>query len=428
MNFSSDDSSNTDFAIARYNPDGTPDGTFGNDGQITTDFDGFNDDVFSILIQPDGKLIADGSAKNPANFYDFALARYLPNGTIDATFGVNGKVRTDFGAHDFDRIRSAALQADGKIVTAGFAIFNNGLSQDFALARYNATGTLNSSFDADGRLMIDFGSCCQGAYSVLLQADGGIVTVGYPNSESSDGDFLLARLNSNGALNSTFGVGGKVRTSLGNLNDGANGALLRPDGKIVAVAFHPTASNRFAEFAAVRYLNGPGFSLSAAVSRKVHGSAGTFDLSLPLTGTPGLKSRSTSGSHTLVFTFSGEVVSGSASVTAGLGSVMGNPVFAGNTMTVSLAGVSDVQTLTVTLSDVTSSATQVLPAIPVNMNLLAGDVTADKTVNRSDLNLTKDQLGLPVTSANFREDVDVSGEISSNDVRLVKTNLGHSLP
>src|SRR5262249_24108737 len=71
VNFSPEDNSDTDFAIARYNPDGTPDTTFGGDGQVTTDFDGFNDDAFSILVQPDGKLIAVGSAKNPANFYDF---------------------------------------------------------------------------------------------------------------------------------------------------------------------------------------------------------------------------------------------------------------------------------------------------------------------------------------------------------------------
>src|SRR5947208_12326885 len=103
VNFTNDDSSNTDFALARYNPDGTPDTTFSADGQVTTDFDGFNDDVFSILVQPDGKLVAVGSATNPANFYDFAAACYRTNGTIDTTFGVAGKARTDFGDHNFDQ-------------------------------------------------------------------------------------------------------------------------------------------------------------------------------------------------------------------------------------------------------------------------------------------------------------------------------------
>jgi uncharacterized delta-60 repeat protein len=78
-------------ALARYNLDGAPDSTFSGDGQVTTDFDGFNDDAFSILVQLDGKLVTVCSAKNPANFYDFAAARYLSNGTIDTTFGVAGK-------------------------------------------------------------------------------------------------------------------------------------------------------------------------------------------------------------------------------------------------------------------------------------------------------------------------------------------------
>ena len=120
VDFDPGESSDTDFALARYNPDGTPDATFGNGGQVTTDFVGFEDDAFSVLIQPDGKIVAVGSANDPATFYDFAAARYLSNGTIDTTFGVAGKVRTDFGDQNFDRARSAALQPDGKIVAAGF--------------------------------------------------------------------------------------------------------------------------------------------------------------------------------------------------------------------------------------------------------------------------------------------------------------------
>ena len=92
--------------------------------------------------------------------------------------------------------------------------------------------------------------------AVVIQPDGKIITVGYRNSESSDSDFLLASLNTNGKLDRTFGVGGKVHASLGNLNDGANRALLQPDGKIVAVGFHPTPSTTFSEFALARFHNG----------------------------------------------------------------------------------------------------------------------------------------------------------------------------
>lgn len=134
------------------------------------------------------------------------------------------------------------------------------------------------------------------------------------------------------------------------------------------------------------------------------------------------------GNYTLVFSFSADVISGTASVTSGTGSVSGSPVFAGDTMTVALTGVTDVQKITVTLTDVTSSDSQVLPDTSVSMNVLIGDATADKTVTDSDVRLTKGQVGMAVTAANFREDVNANGSISTTDVRLVRGALGHSLP
>jgi uncharacterized delta-60 repeat protein len=248
------ESSNTDFALARYNSDGNLDATFGNGGQVSTDFVGLEDDALSVLIQPDGKIVAVGSANKPATYYDFAAVRYLSNGTIDTTFGVAGKVSTDFGDQNFDRARSAALQPDGKIVAAGFAISQNGGVQNFAVARYTSNGVLDTTFSGDGKNQIDFGDCCQSANEVLLQSDGKIVTVGYADTEDSDSDFLLARLNPRGSLDASFGVGGKVRTSFGDLNGGANGAALQADGKIVAVGFQATFSNQWANFALARYL------------------------------------------------------------------------------------------------------------------------------------------------------------------------------
>jgi uncharacterized delta-60 repeat protein len=247
--------SDTDFALARYNPNGSLDTTFGNGGTVMTDFFGNEDDAFSVLIQPDGKIVAVGSANNPATYYDFAAVRYLSNGTIDTTFGVAGKVSTDFGDQNFDRARSAALQPDGRIVAAGFAISQNGGVQNFAIARYTSNGVLDTTFSRDGKTEIDFGDCCQSANKVLLQSDGKIITVGYADTEDSDSDFLLARLSPRGSLDATFGVGGKVRTSFGDLNGGANGAALQSDGKIMAVGFQATFSNQWANFALARYLN-----------------------------------------------------------------------------------------------------------------------------------------------------------------------------
>jgi uncharacterized delta-60 repeat protein len=254
VDFSSDESSDTDFALARYNPDGSLDASFGLGGQVTTDFDGSNDDVLAVLVQPDGRIVAVGSAENLRTFYDFALARYEPNGRLDTNFGARGKVRTDFGDQGFDRAEAAVLQPDGRIVAAGFAIGQQGAPENFAVARYAADGALDPSFSGDGLRQVSFGSCCQAAHGVLLQPDGKLILVGYPDSESSDSDFTLARLNPDGTLDATFGRAGRVRTSFGDLNGGANGAALQPDGRIVAVGFQATATPKLAQFVLARYL------------------------------------------------------------------------------------------------------------------------------------------------------------------------------
>ena len=254
VDFNPGDMSDTDFALARYNPDGSLDTTFGNGGTVTTDFLGAEDDAFSVLLQPDGKIVAVGSANSPVDFYDFAAARYLSNGTLDTTFGTGGKVRVDFGNQDMDIASDAALQPDGKIVAAGTTVFDFGVEQDFALTRFNPNGTVDTTFGTGGLLLIDFDSFAQSANAVLIQPDGKIITVGYPNTELDDSDFLLARCNPDGSLDPSFGVGGKVRTSLGDLNSAANDAVLQPDGKIVAVGWNPTQKQGGVEFALVRYL------------------------------------------------------------------------------------------------------------------------------------------------------------------------------
>jgi hypothetical protein len=171
----------------------------------------------------------------------------------------------------------------------------------------------------------------------------------------------------------------------------------------------------------------PGLQLTAAVSRKMHGGLGPFDINLPLTGQPGVECRSSGGIHTLVFSFTNNVVSGNASVTSGMG-VAGSPTFSGNTMTVSLSSVADVQKVTVTLSTVTDSFAQVLPDTAVSMNLLIGDTNGSKTVNSTDIGQTKTQSGVPVTMANFRQDVTPNGTINASDIGLVKTRSGASVP
>ena len=167
--------------------------------------------------------------------------------------------------------------------------------------------------------------------------------------------------------------------------------------------------------------------LIAAVSRKSHGGAGSFDIDLPLEGDPGIECRDGGGAHTLVFVFNKEIVSGTAAVSDGAGSVAGNPVIAGNTMSVSLTGVSDVQQIAVTLSGVADAVGQILPDTAVALRFLIGDTTGDGMVGSSDIGQTKAQSGAAAGPANFRNDINTSGAINASDLGQVKSNSGHSV-
>lgn len=168
--------------------------------------------------------------------------------------------------------------------------------------------------------------------------------------------------------------------------------------------------------------------LTAAVSRKVHGMAGTFDIPMPLAGEPAVECREGGGNHMLVFTFDNIIMSGNATVTSGIGGLSGNPTFSANTMTVNLTGVADAQKIIVTLSGVTDTLAQVLPDTAVSLNVLAGDTNASKTVNSSDISQTKGQSGVVVSATNFREDVAVNGSINASDVSFVKSRSGSGVP
>ncbi|MEP7014005.1 MAG: dockerin type I domain-containing protein [Verrucomicrobiota bacterium] len=167
----------------------------------------------------------------------------------------------------------------------------------------------------------------------------------------------------------------------------------------------------------------PSLSLSSTVSRKTHGAAGDFDISMP-----GVECRSggASGDYTLVFTFSNNIESGNASVTSGIGSVSGTPTASGNTLTVNLTGVTTPQTLTVTLNSVTDQFLQVMPNMPVSMTVLVGDTSNNNVVNATDIAQTKGQIGLPVTGSNFRTDLNANGAVNGSDVSLVKAHSGES--
>jgi uncharacterized delta-60 repeat protein len=226
------------FALARYNSNGTLDTSFGTGGKVITDFGEVSAQADSVAVQPDGKIVVAGEA-NIDGGEDFALVRYNPNGTLDASFGSGGKVVTDFGllqqGFSYAFGNSLAVQLDGKIVVAGVAYIGPG--RDFALARYDSNGTLDTSFGTGGKVMTDF-SRNDSAFSVAVQPDGKIVVAGMSDVERGYG-FALVRYNNNGTLDDSFGAGGKVTTDFGLLDQGfslanANSLAVQADGRIVA--------------------------------------------------------------------------------------------------------------------------------------------------------------------------------------------------
>jgi uncharacterized delta-60 repeat protein len=221
---------NIDFALARYNPNGSLDTSFGNSGLVTTNFGGDTNIAWAIILQPDGKIIAAGQSNVGGN-NNFALARYNPNGSLDASFGNSGLVTTNFSGTAQDEIFAAILQPDGKIVAVG-ASDAGGAGDNFALARYNANGSLDTSFGTGGLVTTNFSGEDE-AFAVILQPDGKIIAAGRSNALGAN-DFALARYNANGSLDTSFGTGGLVITNLGG-TDRALAVILQPDGKIVAI-------------------------------------------------------------------------------------------------------------------------------------------------------------------------------------------------
>ncbi|GHE67863.1 hypothetical protein GCM10014715_22020 [Streptomyces spiralis] len=229
-----------DAAVARYNPDGSPDTSFGGgDGMVTTNPAGPSlqegGDARALVLQPDGKIVVGGEVGSTR--FDFALIRYNHDGSLDTGFGSNGIQRTDFG--DYESVEGLALQSDGKIIAAG------GSGGRFALARYNTNGTLDTGFDGDGKVLTPGGG---GANDVVVQGDGRIVIAG---GNGPGGDFAVLRYNPDGSLDSGFGTGGVATADFGG-NDVAHGVALQTDGKIVAAG----VGGPDTDFALARFLGG----------------------------------------------------------------------------------------------------------------------------------------------------------------------------
>ena len=243
--------SNYDFALARYNTNGTPDNSFSGDGRQTTDFSAGDDYAYSLTIQNDGKIVLAGVADS-----NFAVARYNSDGSPDNSFS-GGKVTTDFGFDD--NAQSVAIQSDGKIIVAGWSVngvddFTQQPISDFALVRYNSNGTPDNSFSGDGKLTTDFGYDDL-AKAVTIQNDGKILVAGTRqvyNQGDNTSEFALARYNTDGSPDNGFSGDGKQLTTINN-NAYGNSIGIQKDGKIIVGGNTGFESASSSDFAVARY-------------------------------------------------------------------------------------------------------------------------------------------------------------------------------
>jgi uncharacterized delta-60 repeat protein len=206
----------TEFALVRYTSAGALDTTFGTGGIVRTAF--AQASLNAVALQADGKIVVGGFTQSPQVF---TVARYTAAGTLDGSFGSAGIVTTSAGGNS--EVFGLAIQPDGKIVAAGKG------GGDFVVVRYNPGGSLDLSFNFTGVVTTSFGGD-EGATAVKLQSDGKIVVVG------AGTNYGIARFTTSGVLDSTFGVGGKVSTNVGN-TDQARGVAVDTSGNILVAGF-----------------------------------------------------------------------------------------------------------------------------------------------------------------------------------------------
>jgi len=217
-------------AVFRYNADGTLDTTFGQSGFGVLTIPNGTGQLYSVALQPDGKIVASGTGKIQGN-YQALVVRLNADGSMDTSFGTGGIVLIDPSTGD-DNGFAVAVQPDGKIVTAGNAQPNpTSSTMRTLIIRLAADGALDTTFDGDGVVQLTSGPI---ARAVLVQSDGMVVVAG--EDANSHGAFTLARVNDDGSLDATFGTAGVVKTSPSGMyfND-IRDAVLLPDGRILAV-------------------------------------------------------------------------------------------------------------------------------------------------------------------------------------------------
>ncbi len=234
----------SDFAVARYNSNGTLDTSFNSNGFVTTDFNNTAEPAMDITIDLNGKIVAAGFAHNGTN-YDFAVVRYNSDGSLDTSFNTNGMVTTDLGGDD--RISGVATYPNGNVIVVGRT--GSASDYDFAIVRYNNDGTLDTTFGTNGVIIIDLGGTNDRAREITFDLNGKIVIVGRSNGTGSN-DFVVMRFNDDGSPDTTFGTNGMVITNIGG-NDRGRAVVIDSSDRIIVLGTSNSQGGN--DFAVIRY-------------------------------------------------------------------------------------------------------------------------------------------------------------------------------
>lgn len=225
------------FVLERVRADGTSDGSFGDRGRVQTPV-GEGATASALALQPDGRIVVAGPAEPSRS--NFALARYLLDGSLDDSFSGDGLVTTDLAGF----VTDVLVQPDGRIVVAGYGYPPDYSTAFFRVARFSAEGSLDDSFAGDGDLTLDLDGAPRG---MALAPDGGIVLAG-----DSQGDMAVVRLTPEGALDASFSDDGVLTADPSVGSDVASDVVVQPDGKIVTAGYGEVSEDRW-EFELMRF-------------------------------------------------------------------------------------------------------------------------------------------------------------------------------
>ncbi len=273
-----------DFSVSRLNSDGTLDKTFGNSGQQSVDFSGNADFCRSIHLLSNSKILLTGTASNGTD-NDFAIARFNADGILDTTFAGIGKGKNFFNIGGDDYCESSAVLPDDKIILFGYSNVDG--NNDFVLVKLNPDGTVDETFGVNGKVVTEIGTKDDYGRSVAMQPDGKILTGGYA-SDGQTFNFAAARFNPDGSPDNNFSFDGKLTTSIGTSDDIANDILIQPDGKFILGGHSFNGADN--DIALIRYNNDGTLDHSFGSNGKVTSDInGTFDFGLTMTLQPDLR-------------------------------------------------------------------------------------------------------------------------------------------